>query len=266
MKLGIFDSGLGGLLITKAIREKLPNPDIVYLGDTLHLPYGNRSEEAITTYTRGAMVHLFEEHDCKLIIIACNTASAAALRNLQQNWLPKHYPDRNIIGVVVPTLEAAIEKGYKDIGLIATSYIVNSGIYQEELSKIDESIRLSQTATPLLVPLIEQGGEEWLEDILKSYLNSFDKDKTEALILGCTHYTSFTRTAQKIMGDHTNVISQDEIIPDKLRDYLTRHPEYADHISQNGETTFFVTDLTQNYIDAAHKLYGKAINIQKTEY
>jgi len=100
MKLGIFDSGLGGLLITKAIRGALPDPDIVYLGDTLHLPYGNRSEEAITDYTKRAMQHLFDAHDCKLVIIACNTASAAALRNLQQNWLPKHYPDRNILGVV----------------------------------------------------------------------------------------------------------------------------------------------------------------------
>ena len=266
MKLGIFDSGLGGLLITKAIRSALPAPDIVYLGDTLHLHYGNRSEGAITDYTRNAMAHLFDAHDCKLIIIACNTASAAALRNLQQNWLPEHYPDRNILGVVVPTLEAAIDAGHKKIGLIATSYIVDSGVYQEELSKLDDEIELVARSTPLLVPLIEQGGEDWLEDVLASYLKAFDGQGIESLILGCTHYPSFTRTAEKLIGAGVDVMGQDKIIPAKLVDYLQRHPEYADAMTQGGKTEFLVTDLTDNYKQAAQRIYGADITIHKTEY
>jgi len=261
MKLGIFDSGLGGLIITKAIRDVLPAPDIIYLGDTLHLPYGNRSIEAITHYTRRAIEHLFAL-DCKLVVIACNTASAAALRHLQQEWLPAHYPDRNIIGVIVPTLEATIEAGYKNIALIATNRIVNSGVYQEELNKINNLIELHQKATPLLVPLIEQGGEPWLKDVLQSYLKDFNAP--QALILGCTHYPALKRTVREIMGPQVDIISQDDIVPAKLVDYLDRHPEYMNAITQNGETQFLVTDITDSYCVAAQKLYGEDIKIEKT--
>src|SRR5688500_9769698 len=132
MKLGVFDSGLGGLVIAKSIRAALPEHDMIYLGDTLHVPYGSRSEEAVMRYTRQSMEFLFKQN-CQLIIMACNTASAITLRHLQQNFLVQEYPKRRILGVVVPTLELAIEKGYKRIGLLATERIVRSAIYKTEL-------------------------------------------------------------------------------------------------------------------------------------
>lgn len=263
MKLGIFDSGLGGLLITRAVHKKMPELDIVYYGDTLHLPYGNRSDEAIYTYTRRSMEFLFSQ-DCNLIVVACNTASATALRRLQQTWLPDAYPGRNIIGVVVPTLETALEHGYKRLGLIGTNFLVRSNVYQEELQKIDPAIRIHQAATPLLVPLIENDGGKWVEDILRHYLAPLLEKSIECLLLGCTHYPFLKNEIQKIAGD-IELISQDEIIPVKLKDYLARHPEYTSKISKNGKVEFFVSDLTDNYLKSAHAIYGEPIEVMKAD-
>ena len=153
-KIGVFDSGLGGLLITKAIRDRLPSHDIVYYGDTLNVPYGNRSEKAVYDHTKAAIDYLFEQ-DCSLIIMACNTANASSLRKIQQKYLPKTYPDRRVLGVIVPTLETAHEKKHTRIGLLATHNLVSSGVYQEELYKINPEIKLFAQSCPLLVPLIE---------------------------------------------------------------------------------------------------------------
>lgn len=265
MKLGIFDSGLGGLLITKAVRESLPNIDILYLGDTLHLPYGNRSDEAIYMYTQRSMEYMFAQ-GCKLIVIACNTASAAALRRLQQTWLPHHYPDRNIIGIVVPTLEAAIERNYKKLGLIGTNYIIRSNVYEEELVKISPEITITQKATPLLVPLIENEGMIWIQDVLKHYLDPMIQSGIECLLLGCTHYPFLKQEIKKIIGQEISLLSQDEIIPEKLKNYLLRHPEYDDHLKKNSHTEFFVSDITDGYIKAAKMIYGRDIEIQKAVY
>ncbi|MEZ5919043.1 MAG: glutamate racemase [Alphaproteobacteria bacterium] len=211
MKLGIFDSGLGGLMIAEAINRHLSALDTVYLGDTLHLPYGNRSEDTIYECTRAAMEFLLGAQDCRLVIVACNTASAAALRRLQQEWLPVHYPERRILGVVVPTLEAALERGARHIGLIGTNYIVHSEIYPQELRKINPAIRFEQQATPLLVPLIEHDGAPWLDSVLAHYLAPLLAQQVETLILGCTHYVCLKETIRTQTG--LDVISQDEIIP-----------------------------------------------------
>lgn len=264
MKLGIFDSGLGGLVIARAIRDKLPDIDMVYLGDTMRLPYGNRSTDAVYNFTRRAMERLFAL-DCTLVVIACNTASAAALRRLQQTWLPENYPDRNIIGVVVPTLEEAIEHGHKVLGLIGTNYIVSSGIYSDELKKIAPDTRIISQATPLLVPLIESDGLNWAESVLRHYLLPIQEQGAECLMLGCTHYPFLKETIRHILGDDFCLISQDEIIPEKLADYLQRHPEYADRISCSGLSDFYVTDITQNYIQTAIQIYGQAITVNKTD-
>ncbi len=264
MKLGIFDSGLGGLLITRAIREKIPDIDLVYFGDTLHLPYGNRSDEAIFDYTRAAMEHLFRQ-DCKLVVVACNTASAAALRRLQQTWLHQAWPGRNIIGVVVPTLEVAIERGYKTLGVIGTSYMMRSNVYREELRKINPDIKIVQKATPLLVPLIENDGLLWAESVLEHYLSSLLEEGIECLILGCTHYPFLRKSIAKITGPAIDLISQDDIIPAKLEDYLNRHPEYNNFISRTGRAEFHVSDLTDNYYKAARTIYGDDILVEKAK-
>lgn len=264
MKLGIFDSGLGGLLITKAVRERMPDIDLVYFGDTLHLPYGNRSDEAIYDYTRNAMNYLFRQ-DCKLIVLACNTASAAALRRLQQTWLPKAWPGRNIIGVIVPTLEVAIERGYKKLGVVGTNYMMRSNVFEEELRKINPSIEIIQKPTPLLVSLIENDGMSWADSVLEHYLSPMLKEGIECLILGCTHYPFLRNSIVKITGPDVALISQDDIIPAKLEDYLNRHPEYNKEIGRNGVMEFHVSDLTDNYYKAAQTIYGDDIVVKKAK-
>ncbi|MCB9989119.1 MAG: glutamate racemase [Rhodospirillales bacterium] len=265
MKLGVFDSGLGGLVITRAIRTHLPHHDLIYMGDTLHMPYGGRSRDAIYHYTRQAMEYLFSAHDCKLIIIACNTASAAALRRLQQEYLPEHYPDRRILGVVVPTLEEAYEKRLKRIGLLATHQIVCSGVYQEELSKLDPDIRIVPQASPLLVPMIEHGGMRWIEPVLESYIQPLVDSGIEGLILGCTHYPYLKDTIRTMIGSDVALLSQDEIIPRKLADYLQRHPEIDSAISQTGKSRFLVTDVTDNYVCSAQDIFRDSLAIEKVE-
>lgn len=265
MKLGIFDSGLGGLLITRAVREAIPDMDILYYGDTLHLPYGNRSEEAIYMYTRRSMEFMFDQ-GCKLIVVACNTASATALRRMQMEWLPEGaYPGRNIIGVVVPTLEAAIEKGHKRLGLIGTNYLVRSDVYKLELTKLSPGIEIHQQATPLLVPLIENDGMNWAQDVLAHYLVPLLAKDIECLMLACTHYPFLKAQIRAVVGNDIQILSQDEIIPAKLTDYLRRHPEYAGAISRNGRSEFFVSDVTDNYRKSARVVYGHDIELQKVK-
>lgn len=263
MKLGVFDSGLGGLVIAKAIREQLPTHDMVYLGDTLHVPYGSRSLDAVMKYTTQSMDYLFREADCQLIIMACNTASAITLRTLQQTYLIDNYPQRRILGVVVPTLETAIEKGYTRIGLLATERICHSEVYKMELEKLERGIKLFQQAAPLLVPAIELGTKEWIKPILQSYLEPLLAQDIECLILGCTHYSFLKTLIQELVGPDVHVMSQDEIIPNKLTDYLQRHPEIDSRITRTGHTDFYVTDITESYIRNAQDVYKTELDIRR---
>lgn len=262
MKLGIFDSGLGGILIAKALHEQFPDIDKVYLGDTLNLPYGSRSEDAIYHACENCMEALFRQ-ECQLIIIACNTASARALRRLQQEYLPKHYPNRRILGVVVPTIEEAIERGYKKLAVIGTNYTIGSKIYSDELQKIDQDIGIVEKPTPLLVPLIEHDGEQYLDQVLGDYLSFTAEEDFDALLLGCTHYIHLKdRIRDRYNFD---VITQDEILPHKLNQYFKNHPEIYDIINKKGDFEFFMTDLTQGYVENATALFGQNINVKRME-
>lgn len=262
MKLGVFDSGLGGLLIAKAIKNRIPAIDMIYLGDTLHVPYGNRSNEVIYDYCYKAVDFLFSQ-DCNLIVMACNTASAAALRRLQQEYLPTHYPERRILGVVVPTLEVASEQQHRKVGLIATNYIIESKIYESELKKINPKITLYSKATPLLVPMLENDGMQWVGPILRTYLHPLLEKKIDSIILGCTHYPLLKSIIRQEIGEHIDILSQDEIIPHKLDDYLRRHPEISNPIGRSGFQEFYVTDVTDSYKRMAHFIYSKEIIIEK---
>jgi len=264
MKLGVFDSGLGGLIIASAIKNNMPKYDMIYLGDTLHVPYGSRSSKAILDYTWQGMKFLFEK-DCQIIIMACNTASAAALRIIQQQYLTKHYPDRRILGVVVPTLEECADRGYKSVGVIGTNYIINSGVYAQELKKINNEISIDMQATPLLVPMIENNGMKWIRPVLEDYMQPLITNKVQACILGCTHYIYLKEMLSKIYGDNMDIISQDEIVPPKLADYLSRHAEIDDILSKNGMTEFYVTDKTSNFEDTAIELYKEPLDIKAVE-
>jgi glutamate racemase len=262
MKIGVFDSGIGGLMIAGSIMNAMPDLDIVYCGDTLHLPYGSRSTEAITEYTRRGIEFLFKQN-CQIVIVACNTASAAALRSIQQNYLPSSpYVNRRVLGVVVPTLEAAIDHGYKRLGLIATNYIVRTGIYREELQKINPSIEIVQQATPLLVPLIENEGMAWVDDVLNTYLSPMVEQGVDSLLLGCTHYVYLKSRVQSIVGDDVKILSQDDVIPAKLSDYLRRHSEHNDKVGRSGQRDFFLTDITDTYTRASAELFQKTINFK----
>lgn len=261
MKLGVFDSGLGGLLMSKAIRQAIPDIDMVYFGDTLHVPYGNRSAEVIYDFTVQAVEFLFAQ-GCPLVVIACNTASVTALRRLQQEWLPVHYPDRRVLGVVVPVLEKASVRGDKNIGLMATNYVIHSRVYEEELRKIDGDIALYPVATPLLVPLIENDGWEWVDPVLEKYLADVRLRALDSMIVGCTHYPLVRAQIQKhLPGVH--LICQDDIIPERLVDYLRRHPEIDGRIGRSGLSEFFVSDITPAYCRTALAIYGEELPLLK---
>jgi glutamate racemase len=264
MKIGIFDSGLGGLIITKAIIQTLPKYDYIYLGDTKRVPYGNRPQNEILNFTKQALVHLFKQ-DCKLVIIACNTSSAKALRKIQQEFLPKFYPDRKVLGVIVPTLEA-IDGGVQKVGVIATKSTANSHAYKKQLAKMYPKITVYEQAAPKLVRLIEGNELSSADAVLRQYLKPLLAKKIGALILGCTHYPILKNQIQRIVGRGVRVISQDEIIPGKLADYLKRHKEIDVSISKTGKKIFQVTKLTNSYQKVALTLFGTKLNIKLVKY
>lgn len=255
-KIGIFDSGLGGLYVARAVQRALPQYDYAYLGDTLNVPYGGRSFEAIYDLSEKAIRYLIEQQKCDLIVIACNTASVMALRKLQNEFLVKNYPDKRILGVIVPTLESATELGATQIGLIATEYTVRSKIYEEEIAKITPRAIIYGQPTPLLVPLIENHGEKYMEVILNDYLDPLIEKGLDSLILGCTHYIAIKDIVRDITRHRVRILSQDEIIPPKLKDYLSRHPEMEERLSQNSTFDIFATDINPSFLKNVAKLMG----------
>lgn len=252
MKIGVFDSGLGGLSILKSIRQKLPEYDYVFLGDTLHVPYGSRSPETISSLTQQCVHSLFDQ-DCALVIVACNTACAHALRDIQHNHLPE---GKRVLGVVVPTLEAAHALNLSSIGLLATSGTIQSGIYREELEKIHPDISIIDQAAPLLVPLMEHDGWDFIEPALKKYLSHFQATRTEGVILGCTHYGQLENTVRAMMPQGTHILSQNKIVPASLADYLSRHDWLETQLSRNGTAELYVTELTDHFADNAKRFFS----------
>ncbi len=262
MKIGIFDSGLGGLIIAKSLIAKLPEYDYIYLGDTARVPYGNRSQKTIYQFTEEAIRFLFNR-DCELIIVACNTASAEALRKIQQNYLIERFPRRKVLGVLIPAAEESVEKTQnKKIGVLATTSTANSGAFAREVKKLMPDSQVFEHAAPLLVPLIENNGIKWSVPILEEYLKPLlDKD-IDTLILGCTHYPILKSEIGEIVGDKVKVISQDEVVPNKFKNYLSRHPEIDEKITKNSEREFCVTDLTESVDSLGKKLFGQDISFK----
>lgn len=264
-KIGVFDSGLGGLFIVDSIRKLLPAYDYLYLGDTLHLPYGRRSDSAIYDLSEKAMRYLFGA-GCDLVVMACNTASVAALRKLQQGFLQREFPERRILGVVVPTLEVAIEQGAERIGLLATQRTVQSGVYGQELTKINPDVKLVCVAAPLLVPMIEDGGEKYLDRVLDDYLEPMRAENVQSIILGCTHYVALKERLTRLMGAEVSLISQDDIIPEKLADYLVRHPEMEGRLSTGGTFELQATDTNENFRKNIDDIMGRAMTVMQADY
>lgn len=265
MKIGLFDSGLGGLIVTHSLIQNLPEYDYVYLGDTARVPYGNRSQEAIYEFTQNAVEYLFRQ-DCKLVLIACNTASAEALRKIQQEYLPAYYPDRKVLGVLIPTAEEVVEQTQNNkVGVIATAGTVGSQTYMTEIQKLNPEVEVFQQATPLLVPLIENNALKYVEPILDDYLAPLLQANIDTLVLGCTHYPLLKDIIRSRVGS-IKVISQDEIIPAKLSNYLQRHPEIDEKLSKNASRTFLTTDISQSANEIAASLFGEEVKLEKVVF
>ncbi len=256
--IGVFDSGLGGLSVLKHFLKELPQYNYIYLGDTARVPYGNHDQETIYQYTKEAVEFLFKQN-CKLIILACNTASSQALRRLQQEYLPKQYPDRRILGVIVPLAEEAAL--YNKIGIIGTKATIKSEAYSHEIKKINPKAEIISKSTPLLVPLIEEGSfsKDIIHKILKKYLRPLKQKGITQLILGCTHYPFLLKDIKRIMGPKCAVLDPGLIIALKLKDYLNRHPEFASNDKKIGDLQFFLTDKSESFFSTGEKFLEQKI-------
>lgn len=274
--IGVFDSGFGGLTVLKEITNKLPQYDYVYLGDSARAPFGNKSQEIIYKYTQQSVKFLFSK-GCELVIIACNTASAKALRKIQQEWLLKHYPNKRVLGVIIPVIEAVAENINQNdkvlnIGVIGTQSTINSCVYENELKKISSKFKIYGQACPLLVPLIEEGWIKRRETImiLRYYLRLLKKQiknsRFNFLILGCTHYPILHKQIQTIMGKNCKVLNSPLFVAIKLEDYLRRHLEIESKLSKNGKIFFYATDDIERFKKIGNRFLGKEINNIKKVY
>lgn len=261
--IGIFDSGYGGLTVLKEIVNVLPEYDYIYLGDNARSPYGNRSFETVYRYTSECVKWFFEQN-CSLVILACNTASAKALRTIQQNDLPGIAPDKRVLGVIRPTTEMIgkySESG--SVGILATNGTVVSNSYPIEIEKFFPSIKVYQEACPMWVPLVENNeyqnhGADFF--IKKNIHNILEKGKDiDVILLACTHYPLLKGKIEEYLPVGVKLLSQGTIVADSLKDYLTRHPEIEAKCSKNGNREFYTTDSTSDFDDHASIFYGAAV-------
>jgi glutamate racemase len=247
MKIGFFDSGLGGLVVMNAVRNLLPQYDYVFFGDTANLPFGDKTEEEIFEITRDGVERLFEE-DCILVIVACNTASAESLRLLQDEWLEENYPGRKLLGVIVPMVEEVMECGAKKTVLIATTRTVASRKYEQIFEDFDDAPQLVSIATPNLAQLIEAGNIEEAFYEVKDIVNEALKAGADSLILGCTHYALLRPLLQEqYQAEPIMIFSPDQIIPKKVLRYLQRHNEITDELSEQGTVEMFLSANKPEY-------------------
>lgn len=264
-KIGVFDSGFGGLDILREIVNELPEYSYIYLGDTARAPYGSRSQDLIYNFTEQVVDFLFRQH-CQLIILACNTASSEALRRIQREYLPKHYPKRRVLGVIIPAVETAKEMTKNNrVGVMATEGTVASGAFERELKKLNPTIEVFQNACPLLVPIVEVGEQdsEIAERAIKNYIQPLLKKDIDTLILGCTHYGLLEDKIKREAGQGIGVVSEGRVVAEKLKDYLKRHPEIENRFDRKQEIRFLTTDLTDKFKVLGSKFFGRAIIPQK---
>lgn len=258
MKIGVFDSGVGGLVVLKGLRRVLSHHEYIYLGDTAHVPYGNRSKEVVYTLTKSGVDFLFAR-GCELVVIACNTASADALRMLQQQYLPAHYPDRRILGVLIPAAEEAVrctKTGH--IGVLATSGTVASGAFEREIYKRRHDATITQVAAPLLVPLIENNALHHAAPILDEYLAPLRDATIDTLVLGCTHYPLLAPLLATMLPE-VSLVRQDECVPSALADYLERHQLTTSHAG----VKLYVTDISPSVTENVRMILGDSEPLER---
>jgi len=261
--IGIFDSGYGGLTVLKEITATLPQFDYIYLGDNARSPYGNRSFETVYEYTWQCVQWLFNQ-GCPLVILACNTASAKALRSIQQNDLQKIDPSKRVLGVIRPTTEI-IGRYTKtgNVGILATNGTVISNSYPIEIQKFYPAVHVFQEACPMWVPLVENneynspGADYFIQKNIDNLMGR--SGSIDTILLACTHYPLLMEKIKKAIPAGVTVLSQGEIVADSLKLYLEKHAEIAEKCSKNGQIGFFTTDSVEDFDNHAAIFYGKPV-------
>ena len=264
--IGVFASGYGGLTILDKIREVLPEYDYIYLGDNARAPYGTRSFEVVYEFTRQAVNKLFDM-GCHLVILACNTASAKALRSIQMNDLPGIDPARRVLGVIRPTVECVGEiSKNQHIGVLATAGTIKSESYPLEIHKLFPEIQVSGTACPMWVSLVEnnESQDEGADYFIRKYINQLlSKDpQIDTVILGCTHFPILLPKIRQYIPEHISVIAQGEYVAESLKDYLKRHPEMDAKCTKNGNCQFYTTEAEEKFSESASTFLKQQISVK----
>lgn len=264
--IGVFDSGYGGLTILNDIRKQLPNYDYYYLGDNARTPYGSRSFEVVYEFTLQAVRKLFEL-GCPLIILGCNTASAKALRTIQQKDLPYLDPTRRVLGVIRPTAECIGGLTQtRHIGVLATAGTIKSESYPLEIHKLFPDIQVTGLPCPMWVPLVENNefASEGADYFVKQYIHTLlEKDPLiDTIILGCTHYPLLINKIRQFTPSHIRLVAQGEYVASSLTDYLNRHREIESRCSKHGTCEFFTTESTEKFRESASIFLKDEINVR----
>ena len=261
--IGIFDSGYGGLTVFRSIAHRLPGYDFIYLGDNARAPYGNRSFETVHQYTLQC-VEWFFEMGCPLVILACNTASAKALRTIQEHDLPRLAPEKRVLGVIRPTAEIIGNFTKTNVvGVLGTKGTINSGSYEIEINKFFPEIKVASVACPLWVPLIENGefDSAGADYFVQKYLDELllKAPGIDVILLACTHYPLLLDKIKKYTPDGISIISQGDIIASSLADYLVRHSELEGILSKDRSMRFFTTDNASDFDQHATVFFGRNV-------
>lgn len=261
--IGIFDSGYGGLTVFKSIAARLPQYDYIYLGDNARAPYGPRSFETVYHYTLQCVQWFFNQ-GCPLVILACNTASAKALRTIQQNDLPKLAPNNRVLGVIRPTAEVIGQyTNTQKVGILGTAGTVKSGSYPIEIDKFFPEVQVFQEACPIWVPLVENGEHQtpgadyFVQKHIHQLLNQ--SAEIDTILLACTHYPLLENKIRQYLPENIRLLSQGEIVAASLEDYLQRHPEMENQITKNETMQFYTTDDAADFNTHAALFFGQAV-------
>lgn len=258
--IGVFDSGIGGLTVAHAISRLMPQEQIIYFGDTAHMPYGDKSKDLIKSYSSDITNFLLHRKHCKCIVIACNTASAAAYEYLRDSYKGS-VPIFNVIDPIIESVVA--DESIKHVGIIATKTTILSGVYQEKLSRRRPSLKYSALATPLLAPMIEEGfyNDNISQTVIHNYLEQPELQDIDALILGCTHYVMIKKEINEYYHHKVKLFDSTDIVATKLRAILDKEHLLTD--KPLGENLFYVSDYTESFEQAAKAFYGKAIRLEQ---
>ena len=270
--IGIFDSGYGGLTVMKEIVAELPGYDFIYLGDNARTPYGSRSFDTVYRYTLECVEWFFDQ-GCPLVILACNTASAKALRTIQQNDLPRMAPNKRVLGVIRPTAEVIGNYTHTgEIGVLGTSGTVNSMSYVIEIEKFFPEVKVHQQACPMWVPIIEnreydkEGADYFVKQCIRQLLST--SASIDTILLACTHYPLLYPKIMQYVPGHVKVLSQGRIVAESLKNYLERHPEMDALLTKSlttGSRQFFTTDSTDDFDNHASIFYGNEVKSAHVE-